>query len=110
MTTLQSIQQIEHIKIYKPFAYNLVDCDPFIVIIRVLNIVEAGDQPRLRKKFLYLTKRHLLQQNQKTIVLIKAFVCRFCESILCPLSQPAEILAFKRSHEQTEIINCNQYF
>ena len=83
MPTLQSIQQIEHIKIYKPFAYNLVDCDPVVFIIRVLNIVEAGDQPWLRKEFFYLAKGHLLQENQKTIILIKAFVCRFCESALC---------------------------
>ena len=108
MTMLQSVHQIEHIKINESLEYDLVNSYPFIFITRVLNMIKTGNQPWLRKEFFDLAKRHLLQQDQKIIILIKAFVCSLCERTLCPLGQSAEVFVFKCAYQQAKTINCNQ--
>jgi len=50
VTMLQAVQQIKYIKIDETFADYLLNSHPFFLVVRVLDIFKARDQPGKRKK------------------------------------------------------------
>ena len=81
VTVVQSVHQVEYIKVNGTLANHALRRFPFFLIVLILKIVESCDNSWIREKFLHSAKRHLLQQDQKAVILIKALMRRLCEGV-----------------------------
>ena len=108
VAVVQSVHQVEYIEVNGAPANHALCGFPFFLIVLILKIFESCDNSRIREKFLYPAKRHLLQQDQKAVILVKALMRRLCEGVCITPLRSAQIFLFECADEQAKIIDRHQ--
>ena len=108
VAVVQSVHQVEYIKVNGTLANHALRGFPFFLIVLILKIFESCDNSRIREKFLYPAKRHLLQQDQKAVILVKALMRRLCEGVCITPLRSTQIFLFECADEQAKIIDRHQ--
>lgn len=108
VAVVQPVHQVEHIKVNGTLANHALRGFPFFLIVLILKIFESCDHSWIGEKFFHLAKRHLLQQDQKAVILIKALMRRLREGVCITPLQSAQIFHLECADQQAKIIDRHQ--